>query len=195
MSQPDSIELKSLLKEIGENWGKVLAPAANRSQWDADLAIEFANHSVWNFSDFNYGKCHSYVILAQPGTYACPGSRAEDQVLTKQLGGQQLHVILELSVVLPFYRAWLSRRTYDSEGLATDCVVDISKDEYGLLQQAHVFARRRGFIRVGDELITALVPGVELDLAEPGTVSIYNCLFEDRSNCLPPGGLQNSTGA
>ena len=174
---------EKLLEDIRRHWEKVLHPPEDPYKYDNDLAAEFAGFAVFNWGDgFAYGKCHPYEILCHPGRFAQPGSKAEDQALVRQLGGRRVSVLLKLSAVLPYYLVKLLCREYNGdEPVERDASPenDLQKDVFA---RAVRFAESRGFKPIPEDDLEKLVPGALLELAAPGTVTVYNCLFEDQSN-------------
>jgi hypothetical protein len=182
---PVNVELREVMEHIQRHWAWVVWPKADREldnwEWDAVVAAEFAGYSMWNLGDgFNYSKCYTYAILLHPGQYRYPESLAEELERIRRFGGQQYTLLLKLSVIAPYYLAKILLRTLDGHGNRVEEEMRSPSEEHAaLLRRAEEFAERQGFVRIPREYLAVLVPGAELELAQPGEVTVYNCLFED----------------
>lgn len=180
--------LKSLIEEIHQKWDRVIAPTANLQEWDRELQTEFVGYPVYNWTDdFNYSKCHTYEILLHKGIFYNPGSLAEEQRLIRQLGGYKYSILLKLSVIAPYYLVQVLRRELDNNGQVSEQAVEPKTPLHvQMLQRAKQFAEYHGFKQLPRDYLSQLVPDVKLELAETGTVTVYNCLFEDQDNNIAP---------
>lgn len=180
--------LESLIEEICQQWDKVMLPTADMRQWDQELQIEFRGYPVYNWTEgFNYSKCHTYEILLHKGIFYSPGSLAEEQRLIRELAGRKYSILLKLSVVAPYYLARVLRQELDNEGQVLQQAVEAEKPlQAQMLRKAEQFAEGHGFKQLPRAYLSQLVPNVELELAELGTVTVYNCLFEDQDNNAAP---------
>ena len=174
--------LEELLKSIKLNWSTVLFPKSELSRWDKDFVRAFQGYSVFNLTDFNYGKCHTYEILAHRGSFVEPGSLEKDKKLIMLLGGQKYSILLKLSTVLPCYLIGFFCRKFESGEPIDRKLQPETLEHKALFQRAERFAQEKGYEPILEEFLGKPVPGASLELAEPGTVSVYNCLFEDHSN-------------
>jgi len=178
--------LEKLLSDIRQNWDTVLAPNVDRKKWDHALAQEFPGYTIVNWTDFNYGKSHSYQILLPRGQWTVPGSLEEERNVLSQIGGEQRSILFKLSAIAPYYLLKILSRKLESGGQIGETVSDPkSNEEVELTRRCTQFAQRNGYLELPRQFLEAHVPGAELELAEPGTVTIYNCLFEDQSNHVP----------
>lgn len=183
-------DLDELIRQIRGKWARVVAPKADGElddrQWDAELARDFAGHTVWNLGDgFNYSKCWTYDIVCAQGRYPYSGTYAEEQAFIRAMGGHYDGLLLKLSAVLPYYLLHLLRRNLSDYGRIEEAEIAPEAGLHAdLLSRARRFAERNRFVELPRAHRHALVPGVELELAEPGTVTVYNCLFEDESNTI-----------
>lgn len=175
--------LEKLLSEITQNWDKVVAPDADRNRWDQALRQVFPNHTIVNWTDLNYGKCHSYQILLPSGQHVCPGSLEEERNLLTRLGGEQRSILLKMSIVAPYYLLRVLSRKLGAKGQIEESIGEPKNvEELELTRLCSQFAERNGYVELPRQFLHALVPDAELELAEPGTATVYNCLFEDQSN-------------
>ena len=181
-------DLDELIRQIRGNWAWVVAPKAGREldqwRWDAELGRAFARHTIWNLGDgFNYSKCWTYAVVGAEGRYPYCGAYAEEQAFIRAMGGHYDMLLLKLSAILPYYLMRLLRRTLSDTGRIEE--IEIAP-EAGLHEEmqarAQQFAEGNGFMELLPAYVYALVPWAALELAEPGTVTVYNCLFEDESN-------------
>ena len=186
-SGPGNAPLAAILDDIRRHWELVVAPNADPRKWDRELAAAVAGYSVWNLTDFNYDKCHTYVIPAHRADIDEPGSAEADRALIARLGGRRHDVLLKLSVVLPYYLVALLEREVDAGGAIVERLSrQPTAEQSALAGRVEDFARRQGAAVIPRELLCELVPGAELELADPGTVTVYNCLFDDQDNSSPP---------
>jgi hypothetical protein len=178
--------MAELLEKINQNWKLVLSPKANPQRWDNDMVTEFQGYSIFNLTDdFNYSKCHTYQILAHAGKLLQPASLEEGKELLVRLGGQEYSILLKLSVVLPFYQAIYLCREMVGKNIIEKRMEPKTTEHRELLERVHGFAKARRFEVISEEYLKILVPNATLELAKPGTVTVYNCLFEDQSNHPP----------
>lgn len=185
------MSVDALLAEIRSRWAQVRAPRANLEAWDQALAEYLRGYTVFNWTDFNYGKCHTYEILLPRGEFSLPGSAAEGRTLLQSLGGQRHSILLRLSAVAPYYLIRLLRSNIAGEQIVQQEVQPSTGEQQELLQRVEQFAQERGFRALPGDYLQQLVPGAALELAVPGTVTVYNCLFEDEAN-RPPLSLATS---
>jgi hypothetical protein len=180
--------LNSLIEEIHQQLDKVINPTADVQEWNRKLQAEFLGFPVYNWTDdFNYSKCHTYEILLHKDILSNPGSLAEEQRLIRRLGGRKYSILLKLSVVVPYYLVQLLRRELDTDGQVIEQAVEPETHLHiQMLQRAQQFAEYHGFKRLPRNYLSQLVPDVKLELADPGTVTVYNCLFEDQDNNITP---------
>lgn len=183
----EELTLQTVIQDIRSNWNQVTNPTADRFQWDEALSKAFEGYPVWNSTDFNYGKCHSYEIVLHRRELRPAGSAKAQQAQIKQLGGTMSVLVLLLSVVANYYllsfvqqrRGQLPRETQPK-----------TKTHKELVSRAHQFATLHGFRDLPQEYLEHVLPDVELDLAERGSVKIFNCLFEDLDSSTPLFGEQ-----
>ena len=174
--------LHNVIDDIRGNLKAVHVPSADRNWW-IELNTYFEGYPIIDYTDFNYDKSHLFIIIIahrSPENFNC-GSRQQGIALLRRLDGHVYHYLwLRLSVVAPYYLVGLSRRTLgdDDEIVDTD-VLPQNNEQLNLLRNAHAFARNHSFLSVPREYLEQLVPGVELELAKPGKVTVYNCLFAD----------------
>lgn len=177
----------ALREEVVSRRDEIAAPTAERTRWDDLLRAVFAGYAVENWTDFNYGKCHTYEILMPRGLDAAPGSIEEEQQLLRSLGGSRASLLLKLSAVAPYYLLCVTVRSFDDRG---DSVHERyeqarSAEEQALWTLAVQFASEHGFSAIDLESLSMPMPEIEMELAEPGTVTVYNCLFEYQANIAP----------
>ena len=184
--------LDDVIADIQSNWARVVAPRADRDlddyQWDRALAAEFPGHSAWNIGDgFNYSKCYTYVIPVDTEDLSYEEWFAHEPEVITRLGGQEYLIVLKLSVVAPYYLETMIQRTIDDQGRIKERETEpMGAEQLELTQRSLQFAERNGFTQLPKEFINELVPHAALELAEPGTVTVYNCLFEDEHNLPTP---------
>lgn len=182
------IPLETVLDQIRQNWAYVVWPRADRlelsdTKWDDALSIAFPSYTIWNLGDnFNYSKCHTYAILLHPGRLSEPRSYAEAVGLVERLGGCEVILLLKLSAVVPYYLITLLARIVNDHGtLVEQYIAPTTHKQIEALRQASAWAENQGFVAIPEEYLAVVVPGAELELAEPGKVTVYNCLFEDEA--------------
>jgi len=181
-------DLDELILQIRGNWARVVAPKADREldqwRWDAELGRAFATHTIWNLGDgFNYSKCWTYAVVCAEGRYPYSGAYAGEQAFIRAMGGHYDMLLLKLSAILPYYLVRLLRRTVSDNGRIVEIEITPGAGLHEEMQTCtRQFAEGNGFMELPPAYVYALVPGAELELAEPGTVTVYNCLFEDESN-------------
>jgi hypothetical protein len=85
------------------------------------------------------------------------------------------------------------RRTLSQDGdaklnpwIANHQASPATAEQSMILRRVEEFARRHGMRPIPPEYLCELVPEAELELAAPGSVTVYNCLFEDQDNFIPP---------
>lgn len=177
-----------MFDQIRQNWAYVVWPRADRleltdARWNDALAAAFPDHRIENLGDnFNYSKCHTYTIMLQPGRIRHTGTYAEEMELIAQLGGRYVMLLLKLSAVVPYYLLTLLVRTLGAQGtIVEQHFAQTTPEEIDLWRRAQDWAESQGFAPIPEEYLTVVVPGAELELADPGKVTIYNCLFEDEA--------------
>lgn len=186
-SDSDKVLLERVLEDIHRNWAYVVWPKADRDlddqAWDKALREEFTGFTVWNLGDgFNYSKCYTYAIVTTPGSYLYPGTRGEGKQLIAQLGGEEHLILLKLSTVAPYFVAKpLCTTVAEGDRFRQTVITEPVGRDRLLLDRSHAFAERHGFTGLNETILQTLVPGAELELAAPGAVTVYNCLFEDEA--------------
>jgi hypothetical protein len=181
------MRLQTLRDEILARRDEIAAPSADRMRWDDTLHAIFTGYTLVNWTDFNYGKCHTYEILMPRGSTASPASVEEEQQLLRALGGSRASLLLKLSVVAPYYLLCIVVRDIDAydESIRERYVQPRGAEERELWARAVGFAEQHRFSSIDLESLSAPVSEIEMELAEPGTVMVYNCLFEDQANIAP----------
>lgn len=178
--------LQDIQSEILARRSEVAAPTSDRGKWDDLLRMTFTGWTLVNWTDFDYGKCYTFEIVMLRGAPAAPGSATEERELLRALGGSRASLLLKLSAIAPYYLLCVVVREFDEHGATCERYgKPRNKDEWDLWERAADFAESNNFASVGLETLSELVPGIELELAEPGTVTVYNCLFEDQVNGGP----------
>lgn len=187
------MRLQILRDEILSRRDEIAAPSADRMQWDDALGAIFAGYTLVNWTDFNYGKCHTYEVLLPRGLAASPGSFEEERQLQRALGGSRSSLLLKLSAIAPYYLICIAVRDLDAlgESVRERYVRPRGAEEQELWARGNEFAKQHGFSAIDPASLAAPISEIEMELAEPGTVTIYNCLFEDQANiaplpCAPP---------
>jgi hypothetical protein len=162
-------------------------PSADRGRWDDILRAIFAGYTLVNWTDVNYGKCHTYEVMMPRGSTAAPGSLEEEQQLVRALGGSRASLLLKLSVIAPYYLLCVVVRDLEAhaESVRERYVQPRSAEEQDLWTRAVEFAEQHGFSAIDLESLSAPISEIEIELAEPGAVIAYNCLFEDQANLVP----------
>lgn len=183
-SEQNEALVLEVVKSIRDNWGVVLNPVDDPNRWTSDLQRLFPYNSVFNWTDFNYGKAHSYEIVLHEGKYLPPHNRDEERAVLASLGGLRYSMLLRLSVVAPYYSVQFLRRKLDADGQIQDRIQSRPwrNADVKALVTASRFCDSHHFEYLNDEVLTAVIPDVELELAEEGTVTVFNCLFEDFSH-------------
>lgn len=167
-----------LISTVQANWEQVLTPKAPRDQWRQEIQALFPDYPVWNWTDFNYDKCHTYSVVLRPGPLKKPGSREEEATQLAVVGGKLAYLWVAISVVAPFVRVWTQTRALAPNG---EILLQISS---GAGSAAEVEAIRRfmdhhGLEELPEDVLRVVIPEIALDLKPRGEVTIYNCLFYD----------------
>jgi hypothetical protein len=168
--------LEMVIRDIEENWDRVVSPQADPGRWSEALAVEFYGYTVWNWTEFNYDRCHAYEIVMHPGAYVRPGSRDAWRILAQQLGGRLYSLNLMLSAVAPYYIVKVICVEEDGQPRTVEAVSPIHQQ---LLDRAERFAQSRGFQKLPGQYFEHMLPDVELEIAPRGQVTVFNCLFTD----------------
>lgn len=181
------MRLQTLRDEILARRDEIAAPSADRMHWDDALRAVFTGYTLVNWTDFNYGKCHTYEVLMPRGSTTSPGSFEEEQQLQRAIGGSRASLLLKLSVIAPYYLLCVVVRDIDAqdESVRERSVQPRGVEDRELWARAVGFAAQHGFSAIDLESLSAPISEVEMELAEPGTVTVYNCLFEDQANIAP----------
>ncbi len=178
---------QALREEIDARRDEIAAPSADRTRWDHSLRVLFDGYSLENWTDFNYGKCHTYEILMPRGQLALSGSLEDEQQLLRNLGGSRASLLLKLSAIAPYYLISVVERYLDDRSGSIHERYERARneEERGLWTIASAFAEQHGFSAIDLESLSMPIPEIEMELAEPGTTTVYNCLFEDQANNAP----------
>jgi hypothetical protein len=180
------MRLQMLRDEILARRDEIAAPSADRTRWDDTLRALFTGYTLVNWTDFNYGKCHTYEVLMPRGATTSPGSLEEEQQLLRSLGGSRASLMLKFSVIAPYYLLCIAVRDVDAHDEVHERYMQPrDAEERELWARAVGFAKQHGFSAIDLESLSAPVSEIEMELAEPGTVTVYNCLFEDQANIGP----------
>ena len=175
---------QTLREEIISRRDEIAAPSADRMQWNDALRAILPDYRLENWTDFNYSKCHTYELLLPREIRSSPGSLEEEQQLIQSLGGSRASLLLKLSAIAPYYLLCVVVRTINPQdgSVHERYTLSRSTEERGLWEQLVSFAEQSGFSPIDPESLSMLIPEIEMELAEPGTVTAYNCLFEDQAN-------------
>jgi len=183
----NSNELTRIVQEILDNKHNLEQVGGDRNEWDEALRVEIPDYSFFNLTDFNYGKCHTYEIYLPAGIFKEPGSLQEERQLIQHLGGRRFGFLLKLSSVAPYFLLQLLSRTVDPSGQVSEEFTKTSTvEQRKMAEKLSRFAKSHAFRPIPLEFLTHRIPGIELELAKPGTVNVYNCLFEDQDNFIMP---------
>ncbi|MDF2626500.1 MAG: hypothetical protein K0R39_331 [Symbiobacteriaceae bacterium] len=125
-----------------------------------------------------------YEIILHEGTFLPARNRDEECEALKSIGGTRYSMLLWLSVVAPYFTVQFLRRKLDQHREIQDRILSRPwrNADTKVLLTASRFCVGHNFDYLDDEVLTAVIPDVELDLAEEGTVTVFNCLFEDFSH-------------
>ncbi|MBI1922998.1 hypothetical protein HYR99_01975 [Candidatus Poribacteria bacterium] len=139
-------------------------------------------YAIENQTDWNYDSCFSFLALLHPGVPYDVRDKASAIELVQRFGGTAYFLTLQISALGPYYTYRFCRRTYSH---STDRLIDqtrecpFSADQEETLKKVVRYCERQGFKRLNREFLDQIVPGIALDIAEEGEVTVYNCLFVD----------------
>jgi hypothetical protein len=180
--------IESLIEKIHENLARVAEPIDDIQKWDQLLQAKFSGYPVYNWTDgFNYSKCHTYEILLHKYIFSSSESLIDEQTLIRKLGGNKHSILIKLSIILPYYLTTVLQRQLDAKGeIIERSIIPETNFHLQMLEKANQFAERHGFQELPRDYLSYIIPDIKLELASPGTVTVYNCLFEDQDNVMNP---------
>jgi hypothetical protein len=139
-------------------------------------------YAIENRTDWNYDSCFSFLVLLHPGVLYNVRDKTSAVELVQKLGGTTYFLTLQISALGPYYAYRFCQRIYSHLSRALiDQVREFpfSTDQEEILKKVTGYCERKGFKRLSRQFLDQIVPDIELDLAEAGEVTIYNCLFVD----------------
>ncbi len=130
----------------------------DRERFGADLKRIAGDRRVINVTSFDYSRCNSYEI-------ECSNV------------GNQLVLTVRISFVRDlFILHWTQYSPNRRSGQVVQEIPDACAEIEGSVAE---FLHCENFRRVPDDLYEQHVPNVELELSEPGDVTVGKCLFDD----------------
>ena len=147
-----------------------------------ELLHRLNGYAIENLTDWNYDSCFRFDVLLHPGVPYKIRDEASAIELVQKLCGTAYFLALEISALGPYYRYFFYQEIYDTSNqtlIEKLSESPFSIDHAEILKKVVQYCEDKGFIRLDEELLDPVVPGIALELAEEGEVTIYNCLFAD----------------
>ena len=148
----------------------------------SDLERLLKGYSISNVTDWNYDNCFRFKVFLHPGDPYTIGGKAETIKLVEKLGGTVYFLLIEISALGPYYECYFSQRLCDNS--TRELITQVSEHPFSINQKTILkkvveYCKGKGFKKLNKELLDSIVPGLSLDLAKEGEVTVYNCLFAD----------------
>lgn len=179
-------ELINLIKSIykGGEISYVVYNYVNRDYWNEILREYFPNNHLQNLTDFNYNKCFT-ICLNLSETTANLGTKEFEKYL--EVNSELFRMEVQISVLAPYGMVKYLRYFRDNDEVRVQQSNNPYKQNYSnydsLIKE---FLNKFNLKLLDDTALKLEVPGVKLELRE-GSVSVYNCLFEDSYSYFPYG--------
>ena len=133
----------------------------NRVRFEKELAALACPFSCLNATSFDYARCNRYEI-------ECRTDGASSYLMLTVL----------ISFVVDVFSTHWTR--YEKGGRSGTVVATPNDSSFtGLEGRIAEMLRSKGFRRLPDDLYNAKIVGIELELSDPGDVTLGKCLFED----------------
>ena len=147
-----------------------------------ELGQLLKGYAIGALTDWNYDNCFRFKVLLHRSSPHTIGGKADAIELVEKLGGTAYFLLVEISALGPYYEYYFSQRIYDDS--TQELIAQVSKRPFSINQEAILkrvvgYCKGKGFKKLNKELLDRIVPGISLDLAEEGEVTVYNCLFAD----------------
>ncbi|HZT42281.1 MAG TPA: hypothetical protein VFA07_08825 [Chthonomonadaceae bacterium] len=150
---------------------------------------------------FDYDRCYSYLVLLhqniiQPDhTKIAPmwmmKETGEDSIINAKLNKIQNWMWLHVSIIAKYYTYQQEVRILEprSESILERLLAPYGKlinnsEAEKFIQQ---FFKQKGYVLLSDDILRRRVQNVNLELSEPGEVTVFKCLFFDYDS--QPGEL------